>query len=80
MVGLHVHLSRYLSILSDPNWTLSTVKIAANVIVRGDMGLTDTGTAQLCCYFLSEVFELDIQHTSNLLISPKLSAVRFSDG
>ena len=47
---------------------------------RGDIGLTDTGTAQLCCYFLSEVFELDIQHTSNLLISPKLSAVQFSDG
>ena len=35
---------------------------------------------QLCCYFLSEVFELDIPHTSNLLISPKLSAVQFSDG
>ena len=40
----------------------------------------DTAQAQLCCYFLSEVFELDIQHTSNLLISPKLSAVQFSDG
>ena len=49
----------YLSILSDPNWTLSTVKIAANV--RDDMGLTDSvpqAQAQLCCYFLSEVFEI----------------------
>ena len=50
---LHVHLS----ILSDPNWTLSTVKIAANV--RDDMGLTESvPQAQLCCYFLSEVFEI----------------------
>ena len=39
-----------------------------------------TWVSQLCCYFLSEVFELDIQHTSNKLISPKLSAAQFSDG
>ena len=53
LVRLHVHLSRYLSILSDPNWTLSIVKIVDNI--REDMGLT------VCfCYFLSEVFELEI--------------------
>ena len=48
--------------------------------IRDDMGLTDSVTQAQLCYFLSEVFELHIQHTSNLLISPKLSAVQFSDG
>ena len=55
---------------------LSTDVLKYKVLLPG----SDTGTAFKYCYFLSEVFELDIQHTSDLLISPKLSAVQFSDG
>ena len=49
-VRLHVHLSRYLSILLDPNWTLSIIKIAA-IIYKG---------RHVSHSFLSEVFELEI--------------------